>query len=158
MDIDTIMQTARLLVEEWAEEIIEPAPGWMDVYLSKPDDLLPAVTGLRVKRLGYLSAITGLDLGEEANALEVIYHFCPGKAIINLRIRLDRDAPFIPSLYEIVPSAVPFEREIKETLGIEITVLREAGHLYLPDDWPLFTYPLRKDFDPKELPLRVDKG
>ena len=99
MDTNTILQTARLLVEEWAEEILEPAPGWMDVYLANPEDLLPAVTGLRVKRLGYLTAITGLDLGEETNALEAIYHFCTGEAVINLRIRLTRDAAIVPSLY-----------------------------------------------------------
>ena len=52
------------------------------------NELVPIVVGLRVKRLGYLCAIVGLDLGPEANEMEVLYHFCPGDALIALRVRI----------------------------------------------------------------------
>jgi len=153
MDIDAMMQTARLLVQEWAEEITTPAPNRLDVVLKRPEDILPAATGLRVKRLGYLSTITGLDLGPEAGRLELLYHFCTGHLIVTLRVRLSRDPKqaSVPTLCEIIPSAESFEREACEMFGITFVGMRNPEHLYLPDDWPADTYPLRKDFDPQVL-------
>ncbi len=151
MDVSATLETARLLVQEWASEIQTPIPNRLDVYLRRPDDLVPAVTGLRVKRLGYLTAISGVDLGVEAGEIEVIYHFCVGPAVIQLRVRTPRDNAAVPTLSEIIPSAEPFERELSEMLGVRVVGLRTPEHLYLPDDWPQGVYPLRKDFDPAML-------
>lgn len=145
------IELAKLLVGEWAEEMRVPFPNWLDVYLQKPEDLVPAAVGLRVKRLGYLSAITGLDHQRENGELEVIYHFCPQDLVINLRIRFSYESAKIPSLGEVIPGAIPFERELQEMFGVEVLGLHEKDHLYLPDDWPVETYPLRKDFDPAVL-------
>ena len=154
MVAETAIETGRLLVEEWAEEITTPELNRLDVWLKRPEDLLPAVTGLRVKRLGYLAAITGLDLGLETDCLEVLYHFCTGPVVINLRVRLPRgdNGAIVPTLSRIIPSAEPFERELREMLGVEVDGLSTPDHLYLPDDWPEGIYPLRKDFDPQVLP------
>ena len=155
MDIATALETARLLVGEWATSMESPAPNRLDVYLRKPEDLVPAATGLRVKRLGYLAAITGLDPGEEADEFEVLYHFCATAVIITLRLRLPKSAPSIPTLCEIIPSAEPFERELSEMFGITVSGLPNPEHLYLPDDWPEDEYPLRKDFDPQALSIQA---
>ena len=120
-------------------------------------ELVPIVVGLRVKRLGYLSAIVGLDLGPEANEMEVLYHFCPGDAVIALRVRVPREDGALPSLCEIIPSAEVFERELHEMFGIEITGLHTPDRLYLPDDWPDGVYPMRKDFDPEVLSSAIDE-
>jgi Ni,Fe-hydrogenase III component G len=154
MDTETIIQTARLLVEEWAKEMVTPEPNRLDVILKKPEDLVPAATGLRVKRLGYLAAITGLDLGAEVGEIEVLYHFCTGPVTVTLRVRLPHGGPqpVVPTLSEIIPSAEPFERELSEMLGVTVSGLRAPEHLYLPDGWPEGVYPLRKDFDPQVLP------
>jgi Ni,Fe-hydrogenase III component G len=141
------------MMENWAWETIteRPEPNRLDATLKSTDDLIPIVVALRVKRLGYLSAITGLDLGVEAGELEVLYHFCTAAAVITLRVRLPREAPVVPSLSEIIPSAEAFERELREMFGVEITGLKTPERLYLPDDWPEGVYPLRKDFDPSVL-------
>ena len=136
---------------DWVTEIEQPEPNRLDAYLKSPDDLLPIVAAMRVKRLGYLAAITGLDLGLEASELEVLYHFCVGAAIITLRVHLPREGASVPTLSEIIPSAEPFERELSEMLGVTVTDLHAPEHLYLPEDWPEATYPLRKDFDPEAL-------
>jgi Ni,Fe-hydrogenase III component G len=151
MDLETIFQTARLLVEDWAEKVEAPAPNRLDFYMKRVEDLLPAVAGLRVKRLGYLSCITGLDPGIESPNLEVLYHFCTGPAIITLRFMVPKTNGMIPSLTQIIPSAESFERELKEMFGIEITGLRNTDLLYLPDDWQPGVYPLRKDYDPSRI-------
>ena len=150
MNLDPKLHTAQLLVEEWAERIETPTPSSMDVYMRDPKDIVPAVTGLRVKRLGYLSAITGLDPSVEGEALEVLYHFCTGSVTITLRLQLPKSNPAVPSLCEIVPSAEPFEREVSEMFGITFSGIRNPDRLYLPDDWVEGVFPLRKEFEPQE--------
>jgi Ni,Fe-hydrogenase III component G len=131
----------------WTLETVEPEPGRLDVFMRSSEDLVPLVTALRVKRLGYLAAITGLDLGAEAAELEVLYHFCAGSAVITLRLRLPVEAPVVPTLSKIIPIAEIFERELSEMFGITVTGLAAPHHLYLPDEWPDAVYPLRKEFD-----------
>jgi len=149
MDIEEIFLTTRLLIEDLAAKIEQPAPDRLDVYLQRRADLVTAVAGLRVKRLGYLACITGLDPGTEQAAFEVLYHFCPGAAMINLRVEVPKVEATIPSLCSIIPSAESFERELQEMFGITVTGLRNSALLYLPDDWQAEVYPLRKDFNPQ---------
>ncbi|MBN1146317.1 MAG: NADH-quinone oxidoreductase subunit C [Anaerolineales bacterium] len=146
MDTQTILETARLLVEEFCERVETPEPHRMDFYLVQASDVLTAAAGLRVKRLGYLAAITGLDPGAESQELEVLYHFCTAAAVVTLRARLPKAAPEIPSLCQIIPGAEPFERELREMFGVEVIGLRNPELLYLPEDWEEGVYPLRKDF------------
>lgn len=153
MNTNEILQLAEGIVRswDWATEISHPRPDRLEVNVKVIQELIPMIVGLRVKRLGYLSAIVGLDLGEAVNEIEVVYYFCPESAVIALRIRVPRQGGSLPSLHEIIPSAEVFERELREMFGIEITGMQTAEHLYLPDDWPDGVYPLRKDFDPATL-------
>lgn len=154
MDTQEILTLANEIAKswDWVTETKQPEPNRLDVTLRSPTDLLPIVAALRVKRLGYLAAITGLDLGAEPAELEVLYHFCVGAAVITLRLRLPREGAVVDTLSDIIPSAESFERELSEMFGVSVTGLRTPEHLYLPDDWPTATYPLRKDFDPETLP------
>ena len=136
---------------DWATEISRPNVKELDIKVNSLEELVPIVVALRVKRLGYLAAIVCLDPGSEAGEMEVIYHFCPGDAVIALRVRVPRENGVLPSLCEVVPGAEVFERELREMFGIEITGLHTPDRLYLPDDWPEGIYPMRKDFDPKVL-------
>lgn len=154
MDTETTLKLAEEVVsawEDWVTETERPEPHRLDVRLARLEDLVPIVVGLRVKRLGYLGAITGLDpQGGEAD-LEVLYHFMAGAAIITLRVQVPREEPAIPTLSEIIPAAEAYERELSEMFGISIQGIRNPDRLYLPDDWPANLYPLRKDFDPAAL-------
>ena len=147
MDTHTILETARLLVEDLCERVETPEPHRMDFYLSRASDVVTAAAGLRVKRLGYLAAITGLDPGVEAQELEVLYHFCTASVVITLRARLPKDSPEVPSLCQIIPSAEAYERELREMFGVNVIGLNNPEPLYLPDDWEEGIYPLRKDFN-----------
>jgi Ni,Fe-hydrogenase III component G len=153
MNTEEILTLATGLVKswDWATEVSQPNPKQLDVKVKLLQELVPIVVALRVKRLGYLSAIVCLDLGPEANEMEVLYHFCPGDAIIALRVRIPRQGSTLPSLCDVVPGAESFERELREMFGIEITGLHTPDRLYLPDDWPDGVFPMRKDFDPKAL-------
>lgn len=138
----------------WSTATERPEPKVLNVHLEQAEDLIPVVVAMRVKRLGYLSAITCLDLGVEAGELELLYHFFTGADLITLRVRVSRSEPVMPSLCEIVPSAEAFEREAREMFGVTFTGLRNPGRLYLPDEWPEGVYPLRKDFNIETLASR----
>ncbi len=158
MNSEQILEAAEGVVRswDWATEVSRPSPRILDVKVKRPEQLVAIVVGLRVKRLGYLSAITGLDLGREAGEIEVLYHFCPGDALITLRVRTPREASSLPSLCQVIPSAEVFERELHEMFGIELVGLHTPDRLYLPDDWPQGVYPMRKDFNPSELASAPD--
>ncbi|HEY44285.1 MAG TPA: NADH-quinone oxidoreductase subunit C [Anaerolineae bacterium] len=160
MNTQEALKIASLLVEEWVwtTETERPEPNRLDVKLTKLDDFIPIVVGLRVQRLGYLSAITGLDLGPEVGELEVLYHFCTAAAVVTLRLRVPRDNPSVPSLCSIIPSAEPFERELREMFGVDVDKHPNPIHIYLPDDWPVDTYPLRKDFEQGTVSTAVRRG
>ncbi len=149
MNTEEILALAQGVVQswDWATEVSRPKPERLDVQVKDLKQLLPIIVGLRVKRLGYLSAIVGLDLGPEANEMEVLYFFCPENAIITLRVRVPRQGATLPSLSDVIPSAEVFERELREMFGIEVTGMHTYDHLYLPDEWPGGVYPLRRDFD-----------
>ena len=147
------LSTATELVENWVwkTRTERPEPNRLDVYIRSSEDLIPMTVGLRVQRLGYLAAITGLDLGPEAGECELLYHYCTAAAIVTLRLQVPRDDAIVPSLCSIIPSAEVFEREVAEMFGITFHGMKNPDHLYLPENWPEKTYPLLKDFDPESL-------
>ncbi len=160
MTTEELLSLAEQIVQawDWATEVSRPRADRLDVKIKVMDQLLPIIVGLRVKRLGYLSAIVGMDLGPEANEMEVHYYFCPESAVITLRVRVPREGAVLPSLCDVIPSAEVFERELREMFGIEITGLHTTDHLYLPDDWLDGAYPLRRDFDPAVLSSQAGKA
>jgi Ni,Fe-hydrogenase III component G len=153
MNTEEILTTAAGIVQswDWATEVTRTGPKQLDVVVKMMGEFVPIIVGLRVKRLAYLAGIVGLDLGPESGEMEVLYHFCPGDALITLRVRVPREGGMVPSLSGIIPSAEVYERELREMFGVEIDGLRNKAHLYLPDGWPEGAYPLRKDFDPSVL-------
>jgi ech hydrogenase subunit E len=144
---DENLQKADSLLADWNKEALHPEPNRLDVVVSV-DDLRPAVKALTDARWGYLSAITGMDLGAASGQLEALYHFCYGAAITTLRVRQPRgDDASVPTIEDIIPPASFFERELREMLGFHITGAKSSERLFIPDDWPAEVYPLRKDFN-----------
>jgi Ni,Fe-hydrogenase III component G len=159
MNTEEILTLANSIASswDWATETSRSGTKQLDVKVKELKELVPIIVALRVKRLGYLSAIVCLDLGPEANEMEVLYHFCPGDAVIALRVRIPRLNASLPSLCEVIPGAESFERELSEMFGIEMIGLNTPDRLYLPDDWPDGIYPMRKDFDPKTLSTGIQE-
>ena len=143
-DSDRALDLAVELIAPWARETRAPEPNRLDIALDGAD-LPHAVAALQAARWGYLAALTGLDLGVEAGAFELLYHFCAGPAVLTLRVRTARAAPAVPSICASIPCASVFERELGEMFGVTITDTPDPSRLYMPDDWPAGVYPLRKD-------------
>ena len=146
MNIEQTLQTAGGLLTVWNKEATHPESNRLDVLISV-DDLRPAVTALHEARWGYLSAITGLDLGVESGQLETLYHFCNGPAITTLKVHVPRtEDTILPTIEDIIPPATFFERELHETVGFHIEGAKSNERLFIPDDWPQGVYPMRADF------------
>jgi ech hydrogenase subunit E len=146
MNIEQNLQRAEGLLTVWNKEVTRPEANRLDISILA-DNLRSAVTALHNAHWGYLSAITGLDLGPAAGQLEALYHFCNGPAITTLRIRLPRGSDAtLSTIEDILPPATFFERELHEMLGFIITGATDSERLFIPDDWPEDVYPLRSDF------------
>lgn len=145
------LQEAVNLLAPWSKDSSTPEPDRLDVIVEAAD-LPQAVAALRGEQpWGYLSAITGMDSGAETGELEVLYHFCSGPHITTLRVHTPRSEAQVPSICGVITSASLYERELSEMFGITITGTPNPARLFLPDDWPSNTYPLRKDFTPAQL-------
>src|SRR5690349_1545454 len=145
MNIETILQQAEQLLAPWSKEGTHPETNRLDVVVAS-SSLRDAISALHEAHWGYLSAITGLDLGPESGQMEALYHFCSGAAITTLRIYLPRTALALPTIEDIIPSATFFERELYEMLGFKISGTKSNDRLFISEDWPEDVFPLRADF------------
>jgi membrane-bound hydrogenase subunit beta len=107
-------------------------------------DLKPTIKWLKEEHGFYhCSTITGLDSGEN---LEVLYHVTDGGPEVSFRIAVPRNNPHIPTVTEIIPGALLYERELQDMFGFVVDEIPDPRRYVLPEDWPLGVYPLRKDY------------
>ena len=114
-----------------------------------PGELIPAVIGLREKfSIVQLAVIVGEDVRD---AFLGNYIFT-GEKVVVLQVRMDHEKPEVPTLADIVPGAIVYERELKDLFGINPVGHPDIRRQALPEDWPEGVYPLRKDvqFNKKE--------
>ncbi len=101
-----------------------------------------ALLTLRERDIRHLTAITGTDLGKE---IEIIYHVsCGDGVLLNLRLKVSKRAPKVPTVTDIFPGAILYERELMEMLGVKVDGHPDPRRLFLPEDWPDGEYPLRQ--------------
>jgi NADH-quinone oxidoreductase subunit D len=150
MTTETSLKRAEELLSHYSDGSSRPEANRLDVNISAIN--IPAATAALTKgHWGYLSAITGLDLGVEAGEMELLYHFCDRDAITTLRARVVREGiPDIASIADQVPVASFYERELSEMYGVNVIGTPDPERLFLPDDWPNGVFPMRKDFVPEQ--------
>jgi Ni,Fe-hydrogenase III component G len=118
------------------------------ITVEVPVDYFRKTIDFLYHELGFISlcTITGLDEKEE---LEAIYHLSRADGVVlNLKTRVSKEAPTLPSLTDIFPGGANYERELVGLLGFEILNLPPGRQYPLPDDWPKDQHPLRKDWKP----------
>jgi NADH:ubiquinone oxidoreductase subunit C len=95
--------------------------------------------------LKHITTISGTDLGD---SIELIYNLSPlnRRILVNVKVKVSRDNPHIPSVVSLLPGAVLYEREVHDLLGVVFDGHPSLERLILPDDWPEGVYPLRKDY------------
>ncbi|HML02209.1 MAG TPA: NADH-quinone oxidoreductase subunit C [Candidatus Bathyarchaeia archaeon] len=97
----------------------------------------------------HISTITGSDLGQE---MELMYHLAhEGSVELSVRVKVPKNNPSVPSITNIIPGAVLYEREVHDVLGVTFEGHPDLSRLILPEEWPEGVYPLRKDEKFEEL-------
>jgi NADH:ubiquinone oxidoreductase subunit C len=117
MDTERAIDSAEILLRQWAVQIDAIAPWRLDVLL--PADDLPAAAHIICgTEWGTLTGITALDFDSESCQLELIYDFRRERALVCLRLRVSHRSDPVPSLTPICSSARPFEESLSERFGI----------------------------------------
>lgn len=115
------------------------------------DSLVDLLAFLKEQGFDHLSTITGVDTGEE---ILLMYHLAKfddkGSDSVNVVTKVNRDDSLAPSILEVYPSALVYEREVYDLLGVKFEGHKGLKRILLPDDLPEGYHPLRKDFDPKK--------
>jgi membrane-bound hydrogenase subunit beta len=126
------------------------------IFLRVAPEDLPATAAILRDRfdMAYLAAVSGLDLGAE---FEILYHFASPVTTVNVRTRVPRESPRLPSICAVIPGAVYYERELQDMFGLVIEGLPDPRPLLLADDWPAGQHPLRKDWK-HERPREIIPG
>lgn len=128
---------------------VQPVEGAQDpTFLVGVESLLEAAAWLRdVGGYDYLSGVTGVDRGERFEVVYHLYSMARGGGALVLKVARPWDAPEVPSLVGIWPSADLQEREVYDLLGIAFTGHPDLRRILLWDGFP--GHPLRKGFENK---------
>ncbi len=149
-----------LLTEKFGAEVIvgEETTGLQPALLIAPDQIAEVCLELRNNPKTYfdfLSCLTGVDYGAEANRFGVVYHLAsiPYKTQLTLKISKENDRneenlPSFPSVVPVYKTADWHEREAYDMVGIFFEGHPDLRRILLPDDWEGF--PLRKDYKTAE--------
>ena len=123
------------------------------VTVARPKRVFAAVAKADVKGLlrwlkddlgfYHLSTITGLDSGEN---LEALYHLTDGNILLTVRVAVAKTDAHIPTITDVIPGAILYERELQDMFGFVVDEIPDPRRYVLPEDWPDGVYPLRKDF------------
>ena len=163
-------ELVQALAEAAGEHLLEVVAAQdMDELAIRPACLLGVVDRLRSAGFNHLLDIGGVDHYPLSPRFEVAYHFAaipldttaglqPLAAVRRLRLRVfpDDQAPFVPTLTALWPSADWAERELYDLFGVRFTDHPNLARLLNPLDW--IGYPLRKDYPLRGLERRFVPG
>jgi len=147
--LETLNELGEYLAQKLPESILGHTIAYGDLTLQiRREDVVAIVRMLRDDpRLRFVSLtdICGVDFPGRVERFEVVYHFLSPSR--NLRIRLktstDEAAP-VPSITEVFPGALWYEREAYDMFGILFSSHPDLRRLLT--DYGFDGYPLRKDF------------
>ncbi len=121
-------------------EVSVPRAGRIFVRVSK-EHLKKVIAFLKNDGFVHLSGITGL---QSSDAFELLYHLSGGGILLTVRINLPLNDDVAPTITDIIPGALLYEREIHDLFGVKFEGHPNLEPLILPEDWPKDVYPMRK--------------
>jgi NADH-quinone oxidoreductase subunit C len=149
-----------LLQKQFGEEIIlatdpDATPATLQVPAPQIAEICRVLHENEQTYFDYLSCLTALDNGPEANTMEVIYHLysIPYNVQLGLQVIIPREKegqalPQLPTVSHIWRTADWHEREAFDMLGIMFIGHPDLRRILLPADWK--GHPLRKDYQEQE--------
>ena len=145
-----------ILIQKFGENVIvgEETTGLQPALLIDPEHISDVCLELRDNPKTYfdfLSCLSGVDYGVEANRFGVVYHLAsiPYQTQLTLKISKENNRdldnlPSFPSISSVYHSADWHEREAFDMEGIFFEGHPDLRRILMPDDWEGF--PLRKDY------------
>ena len=149
-----------ILIEKFGEGVIvgEESTGLQPALLIDPDRIADVCLELRNNPKTYfdfLSCLSGVDYGVEANRFGVVYHLAsiPYQTQLTLKVSKENnrdleELPSFPTISSVYRAADWHEREAFDMEGIFFEGHPDLRRILLPDDWEGF--PLRKDYKTAE--------
>jgi len=145
-----------ILIQKFGEGVIvgEETSGLQPALLIDPDRIADVCLELRDNPKTYfdfLSCLSGVDYGVEANRFGVVYHLAsiPYQTQLTLKVSKENNRdldnlPSFPTISSVYHSADWHEREAFDMEGIFFEGHPDLRRILMPDDWE--GYPLRKDY------------
>ena len=149
-----------LLTGKFGADVIvgEETTGLQPALLIEPDRIADVCLELRDNPNTYfdfLSCLSGVDYGLEANRFGVVYHLAsiPYQTQLTLKVSKENNRdlenlPSFPTISSVYRAADWHEREAFDMEGIFFEGHPDLRRILLPDDWQ--GYPLRKDYKTAE--------
>ena len=147
MTVEFVEETeiVKKMKDTMGEDILEtkiPRSRRIFIYVSK--NAFKKIIRYLTQKIGFnhISTITGVDMGER---IEAIYHLShKGRIELSLKVQMPKDRPLLPTITDIIPGAILYEREVHELFGVTFEGHPDPSPLLLPEGWPQGVYPLRK--------------
>jgi len=97
-------------------------------------------------KFAFLSDVTGVDRSPIEPRFEVNYHLVSieHRERLRVKVRASSDAPNVPSVVAVWPTANWHEREVFDLLGVRFEGHPDLRRILMPEDWE--GHPLRKDY------------
>jgi NADH-quinone oxidoreductase subunit C len=156
----TFTEIKELLIQKFGPDIIEAeeTQGLQPALVIKKDHIVEVCLMLRDNEntwFDFLSNLSGVDYGVEAQKFGVVYHLSSilkkHQLVLKVYQQNDRDEQNLPvfkSVTSVWKTADWHEREAFDLLGIYFEGHPDLRRILLPDDWE--GYPLRKDYKTAE--------
>ena len=109
------------------------SPSTLPVVENLDEVFEKAMERVRHHGIGTVNAISGYDSGKE---IEVLYHFIHQGIALTVKTRVSRKDSAVPSVVSLFPSAMLFEQENHEFLGIDFRGNQSLGPVLLARDSP----------------------
>lgn len=111
-----------------------------------PDYVREALELLRSRGYSFLASLHGVDYYPEEPRLGVHYELLDMTAVDRVRVktRVTVDAPSVPSVVDMFPTADHQEREVFDMFGVVFDGHPELRRILMPEDYEGF--PQRRDF------------
>jgi NADH-quinone oxidoreductase subunit C len=157
LTIDTVAQYLSSGVASGALISVESAHAGSPYLFIKPESVVEVSRFLRddpriqAINLSVVSAVDYLDKTEDGTEqearIEVVYvvYSYAFKTQIMYKVKLDRNAPKLPSICSVYRSANWYERECYDMLGVHFEGHPHHERILLPPDWK--GHPLRRDYE-----------
>jgi len=126
---------------------IEESLGETTLFVS-PEYIIPVMTSLRDEfSFNACMDVTAVDYyPQETPRFHVIYQLysMDNNVRLQVRTRLNGNAPSIDTVEKVYPSANWKEREVYDLFGVNFIGHSDLRRIEMPEDWT--GYPLRKDY------------